>query len=213
MPRQTISIVEFFNKQTEIYKAPLLGQFDVVTLSANSYVDFAGRECRIEYYRENYYKSYIEINLPTLPDIAKQIDNDVKIYWNASLDETLKKHDFLCKEYNDRTRRYKRKSLYELFGAPNAARLGMTKKDLQEAFSRLPNNEFTDASHVRNWRSSAGICAQVLTDTYDTHSEIVDKIRDIDRARYERICARVGVLSGLLSPAVSLAKMFLCVPS
>lgn len=207
-----ISVVAFYSKQREVYLAALSGQFDVITLAAYLYVEIANKKCNLVYYREDYYRLFLEQNRDELPGIAKQIDTDMKMYWNASLVELSRKHDLLCKEYNDKETKYGRKSLYQRIGKPNQASLAMVRDDIAKAIKLLPQREFSDPRHVKFWRDVAGISSNVIKDTCDRHSAIVQDIKEIDQARYERLRMRFGVVTGLLSQGSVLLRLFLGSP-
>lgn len=208
-PLKSLTVADYLNERARAYAAALHGHCDVVVLAAHSYIDFAQRECKIEYYRTEWYREFIEDNHDVLADVAKTIDADINLYWRAALTELMENHTFLCGEYGKRIGGRSAKAKISLLSKPNKAQLGMIKKDIQAALRKLPNEVFSDSSHVARWRGLANICAPVIRDAYDKHSELVRVIEDADKARYERIRNQVGILSGLVSHAVSLARLYL----
>jgi len=142
--------------------------------------------------------------------VTKNIDEDVKNYWEAVRVGVLDRHAYLVAEF----RRCfgegnKEKHRLYLDGRASLVDMEVIEGNLEIAYNHLPRYEFSDPEDVRHWTDIASSCCSVVNDAYETHENIVVPIKGKKRRRREIIDARYGTLGRVASIAVSAGKGFL----
>ena len=191
------------------YEAALQVHTDYVRCAAYYLIDFANNVPNISYTREIYFLELVDQYKNNLPELAKNIDEDINSYWRDALSGLEQSHDVLFNEYKQKFGKNKKSQQLIVHGRPGPARIQFINKDISKAKSILPNYNFESPKDIGNWKKLSEICIPVINDAFETHKEIVLMLKDDEQRKLLALEKRVGVLGHILSKAVDLGSKVL----